>query len=147
MASVPIVQLSLFSPANSLFRPRYGVRICSSLGNDDSRVLSDSVVVNGSSFVKKEDKFGSSVGGENGRLSSIAGEKKRGKVAVLEKLEVLYEDGFGTVGMKDYLDIARDLIKPDGGPPRWFSPVEAGPPLEGSPLLLFLPGNSTFPII
>ncbi|KAK1257380.1 Acyltransferase-like protein [Acorus gramineus] len=29
----------------------------------------------------------------------------------------------------------------DGGPPRWFSPVECGPDrLEGSPLLLFLPG-------
>ncbi|KAA8545000.1 hypothetical protein F0562_019783 [Nyssa sinensis] len=32
------------------------------------------------------------------------------------------------------------MIRPDGGPPRWFCPVECGRPLKGSPLLLFLPG-------
>lgn len=30
----------------------------------------------------------------------------------------------------------------DGGPPRWFSPLESGRRLTGSPLLLFLPGLS-----
>nr|KYP71764.1 hypothetical protein KK1_011034 [Cajanus cajan] len=28
----------------------------------------------------------------------------------------------------------------DGGPPRWFCPVECGPPFKDSPTLLFLPG-------
>ncbi|RZC57565.1 hypothetical protein C5167_004869 [Papaver somniferum] len=29
----------------------------------------------------------------------------------------------------------------DGGPPRWFCPVECGKPIKGSPVLLFLPGK------
>ncbi|EHA8588340.1 acyltransferase-like protein, chloroplastic [Cocos nucifera] len=43
-------------------------------------------------------------------------------------------------GVKDYIDWSRDLVRPDGGPPRWFSPLECGPCEKGSPLLLFLPG-------
>ncbi|CAA6662075.1 unnamed protein product [Spirodela intermedia] len=39
-----------------------------------------------------------------------------------EKLTVLYEDGFGDVSVKDYLERAREIIKPDGGGPRWFCP-------------------------
>ncbi|CAA7398460.1 unnamed protein product [Spirodela intermedia] len=58
-----------------------------------------------------------------------------------EKLTVLYEDGFGDVSVKDYLERAREIIKPDGGGPRWFCPLECGAPLKGSPLLLFLPGT------
>lgn len=45
-------------------------------------------------------------------------------------------------GWKDYFEQAKELIKPDGGPPRWFSPLESGSRLENSPLLLFLPGQS-----
>lgn len=30
------------------------------------------------------------------------------------------------------------------GPPRWFSPLECGSRLDNSPLLLFLPGQSSF---
>ncbi|XP_074560248.1 uncharacterized protein LOC141816347 [Curcuma longa] len=55
-------------------------------------------------------------------------------------LEVLYDDGFGDVSVKDYFDAARAINKPDGGAPRWFCPVECGAPIKGSPLLLFLPG-------
>ncbi|KAI8032564.1 Acyltransferase-like protein [Camellia lanceoleosa] len=43
--------------------------------------------------------------------------------------------------VKDYLDNAKEIIKPDGGPPRWFCPVECGCPLKDLPILLFLPGN------
>ncbi|GFP86709.1 acyltransferase-like protein at1g54570 chloroplastic [Phtheirospermum japonicum] len=32
------------------------------------------------------------------------------------------------------------MIKSDGGPPRWFCPIESGPPLKNSPVLLYLPG-------
>lgn len=42
--------------------------------------------------------------------------------------------------VKDYLEQAKDLIRSDGGPPRWFSPLECGSRLNDSPLLLFLPG-------
>ncbi|XP_058737596.1 phytyl ester synthase 1, chloroplastic-like [Vicia villosa] len=43
-------------------------------------------------------------------------------------------------GWKEYLEQAKELIKADGGPPRWFSPLDCGLPLENSPLMLFLPG-------
>ena len=42
--------------------------------------------------------------------------------------------------MKDYVERSKELIRSDGGPPRWFTPLECGPPLNNSPLLLFLPG-------
>lgn len=57
------------------------------------------------------------------------------------RLEPLYDDGFGDVSVKDYFDAARAINEPDGGPPRWFCPVECGAPIKGSPLLLFLPGR------
>ena len=42
--------------------------------------------------------------------------------------------------MRDYIERSKELIRSDGGPPRWFTPLECGPPLNNSPLLLFLPG-------
>ncbi|XP_047082741.1 phytyl ester synthase 1, chloroplastic-like isoform X2 [Lolium rigidum] len=57
-------------------------------------------------------------------------------------LEVLCDDGFGSVTMKDYLEAVRTMPIDDGGPPRWFCPVECGRPVVNSaPLLLFLPGT------
>lgn len=44
------------------------------------------------------------------------------------------------MSLKDYFEQAKDLIRSDGGPPRWFSPLECGSRLDNSPLLLFLPG-------
>ncbi|KAJ6848644.1 acyltransferase-like protein, chloroplastic isoform X2 [Iris pallida] len=55
-------------------------------------------------------------------------------------LSVLYDDGFGTKSVKDYFAAAKEITKPDGGPPRWFCPAECGQPIEGSPVLMFLPG-------
>ncbi|KHM99237.1 Acyltransferase-like protein, chloroplastic [Glycine soja] len=43
-------------------------------------------------------------------------------------------------GWKEYLEHSKELIEPDGGPPRWFSPLECASRLDNSPLLLFLPG-------
>lgn len=42
--------------------------------------------------------------------------------------------------LKDYFEQAKELIRADGGPPRWFSPLECGSPSDISPPLLFLPG-------
>ncbi|KAF7011390.1 hypothetical protein CFC21_025704 [Triticum aestivum] len=57
-------------------------------------------------------------------------------------LKALYDDGFGSVTMKDYLEAVRNMPKDDGGPPRWFCPVECGRPVVANPpLLLFLPGT------
>ncbi|CAO2184589.1 unnamed protein product [Urochloa humidicola] len=61
--------------------------------------------------------------------------KKRG-------LEALYDDGFGGVTVKDYFAAAKAVSRDDGGPPRWFSPIECGrPAVDDAPLLLFLPGT------
>lgn len=61
-------------------------------------------------------------------------------------LDVLYDDGFGSVTMNEYLTTVRAMLKNDGGPPRWFCPVECGrPKVESAPLLLFLPGMFFFP--
>ncbi|KAK8452767.1 hypothetical protein SEVIR_5G166200v4 [Setaria viridis] len=57
-------------------------------------------------------------------------------------LDVLYDDGFGSVTVKDYFAAAKAVSRDDGGPPRWFCPVECGrPAVDDAPLLLFLPGT------
>ncbi|KAL4590822.1 hypothetical protein LXL04_003765 [Taraxacum kok-saghyz] len=56
-----------------------------------------------------------------------------------KKLEVLWDDGFGTHTGKNFFQLANDIMKPDGGPPRWFCPISCGPPLQNSPVLLYLP--------
>uniref|UniRef100_A0A0E0JIU2 Serine aminopeptidase S33 domain-containing protein n=1 Tax=Oryza punctata TaxID=4537 RepID=A0A0E0JIU2_ORYPU len=57
-------------------------------------------------------------------------------------LEPLYDDGFGGVTVKEYFAAARAISNDDGGPPRWFCPVDAGrPAVDDAPLLLFLPGT------
>ncbi|KAH9743255.1 AB hydrolase-1 domain-containing protein [Citrus sinensis] len=43
-------------------------------------------------------------------------------------------------GLRDYFEESKVMIKSDGGPPRWFSPLETGARSHDSPLLLFLPG-------
>ncbi|KAJ7976278.1 Acyltransferase-like protein, chloroplastic [Quillaja saponaria] len=42
--------------------------------------------------------------------------------------------------VNDYFEQSKVLLKSDGGPPRWFSPLECGSRSNNSPLLLFLPG-------
>uniref|UniRef100_A0ACD5TN16 Uncharacterized protein n=1 Tax=Avena sativa TaxID=4498 RepID=A0ACD5TN16_AVESA len=67
---------------------------------------------------------------------------KRQKKGEETRLVVLCDDGFGSVTMKDYLEAVRALPKDDGGPPRWFCPVDCGQPVvRNAPLLLFLPGT------
>nr|ACH63234.1 esterase/lipase/thioesterase family protein [Rheum australe] len=145
MASMLTFRASPCLWRSSKFRhgPSYPGRIHTSLSDaESSAVLSADSDVNGAPYVVKEiEKMVSSitpVDGGNGNLKY----KKREEELVVnpEKLEPLWEDGFGSASMKDYLDIAKDLIKSDGGPPRWFCPVECGRPLKDSPLLLFLPG-------
>ena len=69
---------------------------------------------------------------------------KTRKEDVLGSLEILWDDGFGTQSSKDFFKLAKEFIKPDGGPPRWFCPVSCGRPLKDSPILLYLPGNKNF---
>ncbi|KAI3457791.1 hypothetical protein Pfo_014454 [Paulownia fortunei] len=47
----------------------------------------------------------------------------------------------GRSNLKDYFEQCGELIsRSDGGPPRWFSPLDCGSRLKDSPLLLSLPG-------
>ncbi|KAM1749762.1 hypothetical protein ACFX16_010873 [Malus domestica] len=117
------------------FRFRVQVR---SLDSKDSPVLSsEAFVSNGASAIEeREDRRG------NGSLRfEVKEEEKRVEDGGgLESLKPLYDDGYGTVTVKDYFHANKEMIKPDGGPPRWFSPIACGRPLKDSPILLFLPG-------
>ncbi|XP_068661517.1 phytyl ester synthase 1, chloroplastic-like [Aristolochia californica] len=84
---------------------------------------------------------GAALVSERRKQASINGAQTRRKLEpVPEALDLFYDDGYGSTSVIDYLDIAKDLVKKDGGPPRWFCPVECGAPIKGAPLLLFLPG-------
>ncbi|KAI3838394.1 hypothetical protein MKX03_000638, partial [Papaver bracteatum] len=70
---------------------------------------------------------------------------KHGRRRRILKASILDEFEIERFSVKDYLERSVDLIKPDGGPPRWFSPIECnssggGVRFEDSPLLLYLPG-------
>ncbi|KAL5995287.1 hypothetical protein ACLOJK_025345 [Asimina triloba] len=80
------------------------------------------------------------IAGGNGAVKkSSGGGPVTSKHRAPETLELFYDDGYGSKSVVDYLDVSRELIKPDGGPPRWFCPVECRQPIKGAPVLLFLP--------
>ncbi|XP_017975081.1 PREDICTED: acyltransferase-like protein At3g26840, chloroplastic isoform X1 [Theobroma cacao] len=54
--------------------------------------------------------------------------------------EELPEVEEGKKGLKDYFEECKELVRSDGGPPRWFSPLECSSSSPDCPLLLFLPG-------
>lgn len=70
--------------------------------------------------------------------------QKRGEVEAVAA--ATYEDPVvGRKSLKEYFERSKELIiSSDGGPPRWFTPLECGPPSMNSPLLLFLPGSSSY---
>ncbi|KAL5581432.1 hypothetical protein UlMin_013874 [Ulmus minor] len=72
---------------------------------------------------------------EEAHSSMLVPDDERRPYAEVEKLEMEKR-----AGLKDYFEMAKDFIGSDGGPPRWFSPLEGGSCLKDSPLLLFLPG-------
>ncbi|XP_058076256.1 phytyl ester synthase 1, chloroplastic [Magnolia sinica] len=114
------------SKSDFKFRSRYRVRVRSELPGSSEVVSLDraeTVFIDRKGAVVKDSDAGRAVS----------------EVSAPEGLKLLYEDGYRT-SVIDYLDVSREIIKPDGGPPRWFCPVECGLPIKGSPLLLFLPG-------
>nr|BBB44444.1 xanthophyll esterase [Calibrachoa hybrid cultivar] len=107
------------------------------LASRDSTLLSsDSDRVNDVSSIAEKEKSSPIVDVENGHLTSAINEKR--KEDSQDKLEPLWDDGYGTQTIKDFF--AKKIHSPDGGPPRWFTPISAGPPLKDSPPLLYLPG-------
>ncbi|XP_011032515.1 PREDICTED: acyltransferase-like protein At1g54570, chloroplastic [Populus euphratica] len=155
---MPLVVNSLVLPyfvTNSEAKLRSRVRVQSLGSGRESKILSsDSIPVKGTSieekekngdlvdgFVRKIEKSDEGlIDGGNGRLKYTRVEKKRVKDVISNDLEVLWDDGYGTKTVRDYLEGAKEIIRPDGGPPRWFCPVECGQPLKDSPILLFFPG-------
>lgn len=141
MASIVNFPVSPSFLINSQFKTSFRVR-AQSVGGEDSTVLSSgSLAVNGAPVSREKEKNGALTDVGNGILKPRVEEKKLVKDVISKELEVLWDDGYGTESVKDYLDAAKEIIKPDGGPPRWFCPVDCGRPSKGSPTLLFLPGN------
>ncbi|GLT45366.1 hypothetical protein SLA2020_192010 [Shorea laevis] len=59
---------------------------------------------------------------------------------VYGNMDELPEEEEGRKTLKDFFEACKEFIGSDGGPPRWFSPLECGCRAPDSPLLLFLPG-------
>ncbi|XP_009609700.1 phytyl ester synthase 1, chloroplastic-like isoform X1 [Nicotiana tomentosiformis] len=123
---------------NQDYKPQCIAQIRCLASRDSTLLSSDTVRVNGVPSIEEREKVIPIDDVENGHLSSSI--KEKSKEDIHDKLEPLWDDGYGTQTVKDFLEIGSDIIKPDGGPPRWFTPISAGPPLKDSPLLLFLPG-------
>ncbi|KAL3728166.1 hypothetical protein ACJRO7_032854 [Eucalyptus globulus] len=148
MTSSVTFRVSPYSVLNSQFRPRCIVQASSSVGGDSTVASSPELVaLNGAPPIEEREQIGPSTGVNGYVVSKIDVVEKKKKVekaakstGALESLKVLWDDAYGTKSVNDYLDCARDMIRPDGGPPRWFCPVECGHPLNDSPVLLFLPG-------
>ncbi|CAK7340881.1 unnamed protein product [Dovyalis caffra] len=156
MASVVTSLVLPYFVTNSEVKLKPRVRVQSSGGGGKSDILSsDSIRVNGTSFTEEKEKNGAlldgvirkkekgdddMIDGKKWRLKHTGIEKKWVKDVVSDNLEVLWDDGYGTKTVRDYLEEAKEIIKPDGGPPRWFCPVDCGQPLKDSPILLFCPG-------
>lgn len=121
------------------YKPQCIARFTCLASRDSTFLPSDSVIVNGVSSIEEKEKSSPIVDVKNDYLASAI--KEKSKEDIQNKLDPLWDDGYGTQTVKDYLEIGLEIVKPDGGPPRWFTPISAGPPLEDSPLLLFLPGN------
>lgn len=153
MASVVTSRVLSYFLTNSELKPRSRVRVQSVSGGDSKGLPSDSVQMHGASLIGEEEKNGMLIdrgirekektGGQadawNASLKCGV-EKKCVKDVISSHLDVLWDDGYGTKTVKDYFEEAKEMIRPDGGPPRWFCPVECGQPLKDSPVLLFCPG-------
>ncbi|XP_027350283.1 acyltransferase-like protein At1g54570, chloroplastic isoform X2 [Abrus precatorius] len=140
MASVMGFRVSPVSVISSLRMTSFRIR-AQSLDSGSSTVLSsesDSVeAVNGASVVVGSHQNGVLIKEER-RVGLLHGGVEEKKCE--EGLAPLWDDGYGVRTVEDYFVAAKDMCKFDGGPPRWFCPVECGSPSKDSPTLLFLPG-------
>ncbi|KAL8210008.1 hypothetical protein R6Q57_006740 [Mikania cordata] len=118
--------------------------ILNEIGNLHSRVLVKSTSTEKSArmIVRESIKINGASSLDRKRAIIVSYDDGRKKDArnVIDRLKPLWDDGYGTRSVKDYVDTAMDLIRIDGGPPRWFCPVACGAPIKDSPVLLYLPG-------
>ncbi|KAI3828701.1 hypothetical protein L1987_02810 [Smallanthus sonchifolius] len=135
VSKISNVPFSPFFTLNGKHRPPSRVLVRSAGSENSVTVtLTDSVRIKGASSLDLK---------RNVVVSCDDG-GKMGVQNVPEELKPLWDDGYGTQTIKDYAEIAMDLIKSDGGPPRWFCSVACGAPIKDSPVLLYLPGNRCF---
>ncbi|KAG4913982.1 hypothetical protein AAZX31_19G226600 [Glycine max] len=113
----------LVSPAGAVRHHWFGVRAVLSSESGTVAAVNGSSSQNGSLALKEEKK-----------VPLLRGEEEE------EGLAALWDDGYGRRSVEDYFAAAKEMCKSDGGPPRWFCPLECGPPFKDSPTLLFLPG-------
>ncbi|KAL6960374.1 hypothetical protein U1Q18_038139 [Sarracenia purpurea var. burkii] len=73
-------------------------------------------------------------------VTENGGFEKKHEASKVTKRGVDSESENRRLSLKDYFEQSKDMIRSDGGPPRWFSPVECASRSNNSPLLLFLPG-------
>lgn len=74
----------------------------------------------------------------------LGGSSKSATNDVVSEDSELEKESNKSLSLKDYFKQSEHLFRSDGGPPRWFSPLECGSQLDNSPLLLSLPGTKTF---
>ncbi|XP_071725385.1 phytyl ester synthase 2, chloroplastic-like [Rutidosis leptorrhynchoides] len=80
------------------------------------------------------------------RQEEGADDNKYNSVAAPPSASHVYTEESPKKSLRDYFQEAMVLVKhrasgsDDDDVPRWFSPVECGPPSDNSPLLLYLPG-------
>lgn len=72
--------------------------------------------------------------------NNVVEEDKKSKNEEQVGLAPLWDDGYGNRTVEDYFAASKDICKFDGGPPRWFCPIECASPFQASPTLMFLPG-------
>ncbi|XP_021297858.1 acyltransferase-like protein At3g26840, chloroplastic [Herrania umbratica] len=83
--------------------------------------------------------FGEDARFENKKKKAMK-EETEVKPNIYANPEELPEVEEGKKGLKDYFEECKELVRSDGGPPRWFSPLECSSSSPDCPLLLFLPG-------
>ncbi|XP_042055622.1 acyltransferase-like protein At1g54570, chloroplastic isoform X1 [Salvia splendens] len=143
MASTTVKSFSLSPPsfASNLERRahfRHSVRCLSSKDSSTAALSLDESLKIGNGAVNGAVRERVGVGSDGPAVGE--GKRREKKEREEVKLEPLWDDGYGSETVQDYLEYAGDVIKPDGGPVRWFTPISCGPHLGGSPVLFFLPG-------
>lgn len=71
----------------------------------------DAFVVNRAFIIGDKAKIEPLINDEKMRLRSKVKEKKSMKDDVKEHVEVLWDDGYGTKTIKDYLEISKEMIR------------------------------------
>ncbi|XVF59970.1 hypothetical protein PTKIN_Ptkin08bG0005100 [Pterospermum kingtungense] len=93
--------------------------------------------------IQTETSFGENRSFEKKKQQEMVKEETEVKLkpSIYANPEELPEVEEGKKRLKDYFEECKEIIRSDGGPPRWFSPLDCSSSTSPDcPLLLFLPG-------